>query len=107
MSPRISSSFFSGFFQEFRCRHCGSDAGYHSRPRNFVEKYLAPIIFMRKVRCGDCYRRSYRPLSVPLREKHKAPVVDHELAITSLDATLRKEPAKETVQPPSNRARIA
>ena len=107
MYSRSSPSDWNGFFREFRCRHCGSDAGYRSRPRSFLEKYLAPALFLRPVRCGDCYRRTLRPVSVPLREKRKAVVVDHEQAITSLDATLRVEPPKETASPAAKRARIA
>jgi hypothetical protein len=107
MYSRISPKNWDGFFREFRCANCGSDAGYASRPRNFLERYLARIVFLRAVRCGDCYRRSLRPISVPLLEKRKAVVVDHELAINSLEATLHKEPPKETVQPKAKRARIA
>jgi ribosomal protein S27E len=107
MSSLMIPKNWDGFFREFRCANCGSDAGYASRPRNFLEKYVARLVFLRTVRCGDCYRRSVRPISVPLREKRKAVVVDYELAITNLDATLRKEPPKETPQPPSKRARIA
>jgi hypothetical protein len=107
MYSRLSPSFWDRFFREFRCTNCGSDAGYRSRPRNFIERYLAPILYLRTVRCGDCYRRSFRPLSVPLHEKRKAIVIDHEQAITSLDATLQKEPDKEPSEPPAKRARIA
>ena len=107
MPSRPSPSSASGFFREFRCTRCGSDAGYASRPRNFFEKYLARLIYLRTVRCGDCYRRSFCPVSVPLHQKREALVVDHELAITSLDATLRMEPTKETAPPASKRTRIA
>jgi hypothetical protein len=107
MYTRTRPNFWNTFFREFRCSHCGSDAGYPSRPRNFLEKYLAGMIFLRPVRCGDCYRRSLRPTSVPLREKHKPLVVDHERAITSLEATLCKEPPKETSETTAERARIA
>jgi hypothetical protein len=107
MRSRISPENWDGFFREFRCAHCGSDAGYSSRPRNFLEKYLVRLLFLRTVRCGDCYRRSVRPISVPLLAKRKAVVVDHELAINSLEATVQKEPPKETVKPKAKRARIA
>jgi len=107
MYSRISPEDWHGFFREFRCANCGSDAGYASRPRNFLEKYLAPFLFLRMVRCGDCYRRSVRPISVPLLEKRKAVVVDHELAINRLEATLHEEPPKQTVEPEAKRARIA
>lgn len=107
MSSQTSSDFWATYFREFRCAHCGSDAGYPSRPRNFVEKYFAPLLLLRKVRCGDCYQRSYRPVTVHLRKRHAPPVINHELAVTSLEATLRSEPAKETPEPAPKRARIA
>lgn len=95
------------FFREFRCTRCGSDAGYESRPRNFVERYMAPVFFLRTVRCGGCYGRSFRPMSVPLLKKRKPMVIDHEQAITSLDSAIRKEPDKETSESVTKRARIA
>jgi hypothetical protein len=107
MYSPTSPTFWSTFFREFRCTGCGSTAGYESRPRNFLERFLAPILYLRTVRCGDCYRRSLRPFSVPLHKKRKAIVVDHEQAITSLDAAIRKEPDKEPSETPAKRARIA
>jgi hypothetical protein len=65
------------------------------------------LLFLRTVRCGDCYRRSVRPICVPLLEKRKAIIVDHELAINSLDAALHTEPKKETAQSTPKRPRIA
>ena len=107
MYSPTSPTFWNKFFKEFRCTNCGSDAGYQSRPRNLIEKYLAPVLYLRTVRCGDCYRRSFRPISVPLLHKRKPVVVDHELAINALEAAIRKEPDKETSEPPAKRARIA
>lgn len=46
-------------------------------------------------------------MSVPLLKKRKAVVIDHEQAIESLDASIRKESDKETSDPPAKRARIA
>ena len=107
MYSRTSPTFWSRFFSEFRCTHCGSDAGYQSRPRNLLEKYVAPVLCLRPVRCGDCYRRCLRPMSVPLLRKREAVVIDHELAITSLDTPILKEPDQQTSEPPPKRARIA
>ena len=107
MYSRTSPMFWSKFYREFRCTRCGSDAGYQSRPRNLLEKYLAPLFYLRPVRCGDCYGRSLRPMSVPLFKKREAVVIDHELAITAMDTPIRKEPDKQTSEPPPKRARIA
>jgi hypothetical protein len=54
--------------QEFRCSRCGSSEGYHSRPRNLLEKYFLPIVFVQPVRCGQCFRRQYRSSSVVVAE---------------------------------------
>jgi hypothetical protein len=107
MYPLTSLDEVAYFFKHFRCSYCGSDAGYPSRPRNFVERYLAPLVLLRKVRCGDCYRREYRPLSVPLRKPRGRLVFDHEQAISTLTAPVRKEPGKETVDRSNSRQRIA
>ena len=61
-----SPAFWVRFFREFRCPQCRSREGYVSRPRNLFEEYALRLIYLRTARCGDCYRRSYRPLSVPL-----------------------------------------
>src|SRR5947209_3431250 len=38
----------------FQCQDCGSFDGYRSRPRNFSEKYLLPLVLLLPVRCADC-----------------------------------------------------
>ncbi|HUK24713.1 MAG TPA: hypothetical protein VLV49_09045 [Terriglobales bacterium] len=48
----------------FRCLRCGSTEGYRSRPRNLFEKFCLPLVSMQTVRCGQCFRRTYRPRSV-------------------------------------------
>jgi len=57
------------FFSRFGCHECQSERGYLSRPRNVSEKYLLPLLLLRPVRCGDCYQRSSRPLSVALMRR--------------------------------------
>ncbi len=58
----------------FRCRDCGSVEGYCSRPRNVIEKYMLPVLGLRPVRCPDCYRRSYEPFFVIVREHSESEV---------------------------------
>jgi hypothetical protein len=44
----------------FHCAACGGGSAYRSRPRNLLEKLMLPLLGMRPVRCGHCYRRSYQ-----------------------------------------------
>ena len=69
MSPLGSSPSWSRYFQEFRCRECGNDEAYRSRPRGFFEKGLLPALMLRPVRCDRCYHRSYIFRSVPVLER--------------------------------------
>lgn len=56
-------------YLEFRCDDCGSDTGFRSRRRTFSERYLLPIFLLRPVRCAECFRRDYRFLFVPVKER--------------------------------------
>jgi hypothetical protein len=58
----------------FQCVDCGSVEGYRSRPRNVVEKYILSVLGLRPVRCSDCFRRSYEPFFVTIRERPEAQV---------------------------------
>lgn len=55
--------------KKFHCDDCGGGEGYRSRPRNFLERRILPMMGMKPVRCGDCYRRYYRPNFVEVRER--------------------------------------
>jgi hypothetical protein len=57
--------------REFHCRDCGGAEGYPARPRTVVEKYVLPRLLMRPVRCSTCFRRSWVPLFVHIRENNK------------------------------------
>ena len=68
--------YYSHFFKEFRCRDCGGEVAYESRPRTITEKYLLPLLRLKMIRCGDCFRRFVRPTSLPARARalpHKGP----------------------------------
>jgi hypothetical protein len=56
-------------YLEFHCDDCGSEIGFRSRRRTFFERYLLPILLLRPVRCAECFRRDYRLLFVPVRER--------------------------------------
>jgi hypothetical protein len=61
------------FLSEFCCPDCGHQDAFYSRPRNFMEKYLLRVAFLRPFRCADCFRRSYWLYSTPARERRPRP----------------------------------
>ena len=68
----IRSSLDQLWFQkllEFYCEDCGSDVGFRSRRRTFSERYLLPIFMLQPVRCGECFRRDYRLVFMPVKER--------------------------------------
>ena len=71
-----SPAFWSRFFTQFLCHHCGCEDGFVSRPRNLFEANVLPFLAMRPARCGDCYRRSYRPVRVPLLPRREGERAD-------------------------------
>jgi len=65
----MSESPDTPFFQPYRCHDCGSEAGFRSRRRTLTERYILPLFLMRPVRCGECFRRDYRSIFTPVRER--------------------------------------
>ena len=53
----------------YRCPDCGSTVGFRSRRRTFAERFLLPLFLMQPVRCGECFRRDYRLIFTPVRER--------------------------------------
>jgi hypothetical protein len=53
----------------YRCPDCGSADGFRSRRRTFAERFLLPVFLLQPVRCGECFRRDYRLIFVPVRER--------------------------------------
>ena len=68
MVPSTSPS-LSPLFEEFHCRSCGRQEAYRSRPRNFFERYVLPLLLLQAVRCERCYHRSYILRTIPLLER--------------------------------------
>ncbi|HEY6766133.1 MAG TPA: hypothetical protein VI386_15355 [Candidatus Sulfotelmatobacter sp.] len=58
---------------EFQCRDCGSEVGFRSRRRTFSERYLLPLVLLQPVRCSDCFRRDYRLIFTPVRDRLAEP----------------------------------
>ncbi len=56
-------------FPPYRCRDCGSTVGFRSRRRTLTERFLLPLFLLQPVRCGECFRRDYRLIFTPVRER--------------------------------------
>jgi hypothetical protein len=53
----------------YRCRDCGSQTGFRSRRRSLAERFLLPLFLLHPVRCAECFRRDYRLIFTPVRER--------------------------------------
>lgn len=78
----------SPFAQPYRCRDCGNEVGFRSRKRTFTERYILPLLLLHPVRCGECFRRDYRLIFTPVRDR--------------LSEISRIAPAKHPVTPKRN-----
>jgi hypothetical protein len=56
-------------YLEFHCDDCGSDTGFQSRRRTFTERYLLPFFLLKPVRCAECFRRDYRLVFMPVKDR--------------------------------------
>ena len=107
MYPFSRLAFWAAFLKEFRCRHCGGREGYVSLPRNFIERYVLPALYLRPARCGDCYQRSWHLGTVPLLPRPDPMRFDAQEMVASAQAADRKETGKDTPVQPEDRKRIA
>lgn len=57
------------WFQPFHCHDCGSEVGFRSRRRTFSERFILPLFLLQPVRCGECFRRDYRLIFTPVRDR--------------------------------------
>lgn len=53
----------------FHCSDCGCDVGFRSRRRTFTERFILPLFLLKPVRCGECFRRDYRLIFVPVKNR--------------------------------------
>ena len=67
-------------FGHFQCGDCGNDVAFVSRRRSFGEKFFLRLIFMRPVRCAQCFRRSYRLLLTPALPREGGSAMERKLA---------------------------
>lgn len=65
----MSDSPDTPFAQPYRCHDCGSEVGFRSRRRTVTERYILPLFLLQPVRCGECFRRDYRLIFTPVRER--------------------------------------
>ena len=65
----MSNSPDSPLFQPYRCHDCGSEVGFRSRRRSLIERFILPLFLLKPVRCGECFRRDYRLIFTPVRER--------------------------------------
>lgn len=54
---------------QYRCPDCGSQDGFRSRRRTLTERFILPLLLLQPVRCGECFRRDYRLIFTPVRER--------------------------------------
>lgn len=57
------------WFPPFRCRDCGSEVGFRSRRRTLSERFILPLFLLQPVRCGECFRRDYRLIFTPVKDR--------------------------------------
>ena len=69
MSYESPDEQFFDRFLKFQCRDCGSEVGFRSRRRTFSERYLLPLLLLRPVRCGECFRRDYRLIFTQVHDR--------------------------------------
>ena len=84
----MSSSPGWRFAPPYRCDDCGSEIGFRSRRRTFMERYLLPLFLLQPVRCGECFHRDYRLIFTQVGDR--------------LSDTPRMMPKKHTVTPNRN-----
>ncbi len=73
---------FQKYF-EFRCDDCGCKTGFRSRRRTLTERYLLPIFLLQPVRCAECFRRDYRLIFMPVRERLSDVTGNHPVSSVS------------------------
>jgi hypothetical protein len=77
---------FQRYF-EFHCDDCGGDTGFRSRRRTFSERYLLPVFLLQPVRCAECFRRDYRLIFMPVRERLSEVVAKPPVSVIRSDNT--------------------
>jgi hypothetical protein len=61
------------FGQPYVCRDCGGEVGFRSRRRTLSERFILPLFLLQPVRCSECFRRDYRLIFTPVRDRLPEP----------------------------------
>jgi hypothetical protein len=56
-------------YPTFRCGDCGCEVGFRSRRRTLTERFILPLFLLKPVRCGECFRRYWRFMFVPVKNR--------------------------------------
>ena len=64
----------------FHCSDCGCEVGFRSRRRTFTERFILPLFLLKPVRCGECFRRDYRLIFMPVKNRFTEASGLHPLA---------------------------
>jgi hypothetical protein len=96
MCASFGSGFWASLLREFHCWHCGGREGFVSRPRNFLERHFLGVLRLRPARCGGCYRRSWRFVTVALLPREAPMRFNPEEMMASARAADQQEARKET-----------
>ena len=56
-------------YPTFRCGDCGCEVGFRSRRRTLTERFILPLFLLKPVRCGECFRRDYRFILMPVKNR--------------------------------------
>jgi hypothetical protein len=78
--------------RRFYCKACGSFDGYRSRCKGLSENIFLPLLLLRPVRCGGCYRRSYKSVFIKLWKRDEFQMVTEVMAARI--STLQSSPSE-------------
>ena len=65
----MSSSPDRPLIPPYHCVDCGSEVGFRSRRRTWMEQTVLRLFLLQPVRCGECFRRDYRLIFTPVLDR--------------------------------------
>jgi len=68
------------FRDNYRCSDCGCAVAFRSRRRGVFEKLILPLLFLKPVRCFNCFRRSTTSLFTKTRPAEVRPAASSRAA---------------------------
>jgi hypothetical protein len=72
-TARAAQFLLDGFsaMRAYRCRDCGKEVGFRSRPRTLMERYILPLFLMQPIRCAACFRRDHWSIITRVRKRSR------------------------------------